>query len=146
MRGPMDPSPLCRDFTFLQHEVCSDYFIHQHIHNILNLSIYFVRKYRWHSITCTSVWILPYKGILLPLIPEPQCFKLELTVIIGKEWLKIYSCQNTSIFTELYLFCGRYQCKTQCQLPEWEIISNITLEDSVNEAGYVCLAIMQYKD
>jgi len=28
------------DFTFLQHEVCSDYFIHQHIHDIESFDLF----------------------------------------------------------------------------------------------------------
>jgi hypothetical protein len=68
-----------------------------------------------------------------------------MAVTISKEWLKIYSCQNTSIFTALYLFHGRNLCKTQCQLPKQDIISDTMLEDTINEAGCVCLVIMQHK-
>jgi len=68
-----------------------------------------------------------------------------MAVIISREWLKIYSCQNTSIFTALYLFRGSNQCKTQCQLPKHDIISDTMLEDAINEAGCVCIVITQHE-
>jgi hypothetical protein len=74
----MGPEPLCCDFTFLQHEVCSDYFIHQHIHGIESFDLFGMKVQVTQYHMYFNVHPL-LQRTLLPLISEPQCFKLELT-------------------------------------------------------------------
>lgn len=123
--------------------MCSDYFIHQHIQDIESSNLFGMKvqvtQYHTHfsvnpPLHTTSTAFDTWASMLQAGI-DPACI---MAVIISREWIQIYSCQNTSIFTAADLFCGRNQCKTQCQLPKQDIIADTMLENTVNEAGCVC--------
>jgi hypothetical protein len=135
MRGSMDPEPLCCDFsifaawsvqwifhspTYAQHTESSDVFGMKV--QVTQCHMYFsMNPALQRTFTAVDTW-----ASMLQAGTDLACI---MAVIISREWLKIQSCQNTSIFSALYLFCGRNQCKTQCQLPKQEIISDTMLVD-----------------